>query len=70
MKKEMKAWINWSEAEKRWVLRLWIDNAWEFSKSWAIKDENENVGIGWVCETILCEIAHLQDLGYEVRVTV
>lgn len=69
MKMKMKAWINWSEKEQRWILSLWIDNEWVFSKSWKVKDEDYN-GNGWVHETIICEIANLQNLGYDVKVTV
>ena len=66
----MKAWINYSRKDNRWVLRLWIDEEWTFSKAWCCKDEDENTGNAWVCDSVLCEIAHLQDMGYDVKVTV
>ena len=73
MKKERKAWINWSKNDNAWILRLLIDDEWEFSKSWGVKSEGEDPITGtpydWVHDGIVCEIAHLQDLGYEVKVT-
>ena len=69
MKEQKKqAWINWSQNENKWILRLWIDNEWLFSKSWAIKEENED-GIGYVSERLVIEIARLQAHGYSVKVT-
>lgn len=69
-----KAWINWSSEQGAWVLRLWIDEEWQFSKSWHVKHEGEDEVCGdpidFVRDTIICEIAHLQELGYEVTVTV
>lgn len=64
------AWLNWEREKKDWVLRLWKDDAWEFSKSWSVKDEDVFTGYSWVCDSILCEISHLQELGYTVQVTV
>lgn len=66
--KQLNAWINWSEKEQKWVLRLWLDDEWQFSKSWAVRDTDHEGG-AWVYDGILCEIAHLQDLGYSVKVT-
>lgn len=65
--------INWSAAERKWVLRLWTDGEWRFSKSWKVKGDGTDPVTGesldWVHDSVLCEIAHLQDLGYEVVVT-
>ena len=72
MKTERKAWINWSREEQKWILRLWIDEEWEFSKSWSVRSDGEDMNgnsIDWVHDGIVCEIAHLQNLDYEVRVT-
>lgn len=74
MAKETKAaWLNWSEVESRWVLRLWIDNEWAFSKSWGVRHDGEDPVTGspndWVHDSVICELAHLQDLGYEVKIT-
>lgn len=66
---KMKALINWSEKEQRWILSLWIDNEWVFSKSWKTRDPDYN-GNGLVSDSIICEIANLQNLGYDVTVTV
>lgn len=67
------AWINWSRSENRWILRLWIDDEWAFSKSWGVRSDGEDPitgsSIDWVHDSIVCEIANLQDLGYEVKVT-
>ena len=74
-KKQKQANLNWSVAEKAWVLRLWDDKEenWQFSKSWGVQNEGYNDLYGepieFVHDSVLCEIAHLQDLGYEVRVT-
>ena len=73
-KEKRMAWINWSREKQAWVLRLWIDNEWAFSKSWRVMKigEGELTGdsVDYVHDSIICEIAHLQDLGYEVKVTV
>lgn len=73
MKDERKAWINWSREEKKWILRLWMDDEWKFSKSWGVRsmgeDEITGTSIDLVNDGIICEIAHLQDLGYTVKVT-
>ena len=74
MKEERKALINWSSSENKWVLRLWINGKWEFSKSWSVKhvgeDEITGVSIDLVNDSIISEIAHLQnDLHYNVTVT-
>lgn len=74
MKEERKAWINWSSSENKWVLRLWINGKWEFSKSWYVKhvgeDEITGASIDLVNDSIISEIAHLQnDLHYNVTVT-
>ena len=73
-KKERKAKIEWDNAESKWILWLWIDGKWAFSKSWGVNSEPvENNPlirqIDWVSDSIVCEIAHLQDLDYEVSVT-
>lgn len=74
MKEERKALINWSSSENKWVLRLWINGKWEFSKSWSVKhvgeDEITGASIDLVNDSIISEIAHLQnDLHYNVTVT-
>ena len=67
--KKLDAWINWSEANQEWVLRLWNDkDGWVFSKAWPVKNQDEN-GMGWVHDSVLTEIAYLQDLGYEVKIS-
>jgi hypothetical protein len=67
------AWINWSAKDKCWVLRLWIDEEWAFSKSWGVRsngtDPITGASVDWVHDSIMCEIAQLQDLGYSVKVT-
>lgn len=71
MAKEKKmAWFNWSRKDSAWVERLWIDEEWTFSKSFKVRDIDQESDNGWVHDSIMCEIAHLQDLGYEVKVTV
>lgn len=74
MKEERNAWINWSSSENKWVLRLWINGKWEFSKSWSVKhvgeDEITGASIDLVNDSIISEISHLQnDLHYNVTVT-
>lgn len=73
MKEKRMAWINWSREENKWILRLLIDGEWSFSKSWGVRSDGYNSITGescdWVHDSIVCEIAHLQDLGYEVSVT-
>lgn len=73
-KEKRMAWINWSREKQAWVLRLWIDEQWAFSKSWEVmkigEDELTGDSIDYVRDSVICEIAHLQDLGYEVKVTI
>lgn len=73
MKEQKKAWVNWSTKDRKWVLRLWIDDEWKFSKSWGVKSEGTDPitgeSVDLIHDSIICEIAHLQDLGYEVTVT-
>lgn len=72
MTKKKQAWLNWSREQEAWVLRLWIDEEWTFSKSWSVRnygEDEEGTEIDFVRDSVLCEIAHLQDLGYEVKVT-
>ena len=75
MKKRVrKANINWSKQKDCWVLRLWDDEkeCFGISKMWSVKHDGEDSygdAIDWVCDRALQEIAHLQDLGYEVTVT-
>lgn len=73
MKEKKSAWINWSNQEHKWILRLWIDDEWAFSKSWSVfqvgYSEIYDEPIEAIHDSILCEIAHLQDLGYNVKVT-
>lgn len=67
-----KARIYWDT--DHWILELFIDNDWHFSKSWGVK--NIDLGYGeWykydaVDDDIICEIAKLQRLGYNVEVYV
>lgn len=72
-KKEKCANINWSREKKAWVLMLWDGEEWAFSKSWGVRSDGEDPisgnPIDWVHDSVLCEIAHLQELGYEVTVT-
>ena len=72
MANKKQAWINWSREQEAWVLRLWIDDEWAFSKSWSVRnygEDGDGTEVDFVRDNILCEIAHLQDLGYEVKVT-
>lgn len=65
--KNKRAMITWSRAENQWVLRLETDDGWEFSKAWYTK-EPDQYDVGWVHESIILEIANLQELGYYVIV--
>lgn len=71
MKRE--AWIDWNREEKKWVIRLNLNGSWIVMKSWKIKNKDINPINGRPLkkyENILSEIEHLQNLGYEVKVTV
>ena len=61
------AWLKWSGKDEKWILRLWIDNEWQFSKSWSVRDVNDDTGLGYVNESILCELKNLSALGYTIR---
>lgn len=73
MKEKKYAWINWSSADNKWVLRLMKADGWHFSKSWGVRSDGVDPITGekidFVHDSIICEIAHLQDLGYEVKIT-
>lgn len=65
------AWIFYDKKNDQWVLNLWDEEyEWVFSKAWHCKDEDEATGDAWVSDNVLSEIAHLQDIGYKVKVTV
>ena len=68
---EKQAWLNWSEKESKWILRLWdeLSEQYEFSKSWPVKDINEDTGMGYVSERVLTELAYLENLGYSISIT-
>ena len=61
------AWLNWSSHDEKWILHLWIDEDWQFSKSWSVRNVNEDTGLGFISESILYEIKHLYALGYNIR---
>lgn len=61
------AWLNWSSNDEKWILRLWIDEEWQFSKSWSVRNVNEDTGLGFISESILCEIKRLYELGYSIK---
>lgn len=67
-----KALIEWESVNKNWVLYLWIDEEWDFSKSWSVEHKEinamSNASVDFVSDSILCEIAHLQSLDYTVEV--
>ena len=73
MKEKRMAMISWNDEENKWVLRLVIDGEWRVSKTWGVRSDGYDPVTGtssdWVHDSIICEIAHLQDLGYEVSVT-
>ena len=66
---ERRALIGWNDSQKRWVLSLWDDvrREWSFSRSWPLRDMDPETGFGWVNDSILEEIARLQDRGYTVK---
>ena len=68
MKNKRLASFTWSRANEEWVLRLWIDNKWEFSKSWPVKDQNQDNDTAYVNDSIMVEIANLLALGYRVTI--
>lgn len=65
--KQKKAMITWNKPNNQWWLRLETKDGWEFSKAWNVKDQDDN-GMAWVHDSIICEIAQLQELGYSVQV--
>ena len=54
------------------MLELLIDGDWCFSKSWGIRNVGTDTLTGepidFVNDTVLTEIAMLQNIGYNVRV--
>ena len=65
-----KAWLNYSSATEQWIVRLWIDDEWVTSKAFMTRNKDEDTGYAWVCDELICELAHLQDLGYSLKITV
>ena len=64
-----KARIYWDGV--KWVLELFKDDDWHFSVAWIVeRKEKECYSIDAVNDSILCRIAELQELGYDVRVYV
>lgn len=58
----MKARVRWFSEEKAWVIELWdaYENDWVLSKMWYTNDDR-------VHDSIICEIANLTELGYEIE---
>ena len=65
------AWLNWSEKEGAWVLRIW-DAGWRYDSTWSVdyqgEDEDGNT-IDLVDDSLLVRMAELQDDGYRTKVT-
>lgn len=74
MTNKRKAKIIWDNNKVEWVLYLWIDDDWKFSKAWDVEhkgeDELDGTPIDFVSDSLICEIAHLQALDYTVSVHV
>ena len=68
-RKKLRASVRYNHEEKTWECRLFRDGMWHFSKSWPVHEIDES-GFGYVHDSILVEIAHMQDIGYEVEVKV
>lgn len=64
------ALVSWNQKEHMWelLLRTKGEDDWTWSKGWKVKDEDFRSGYAWVFDSILCEIAHLQDMGWKVTV--
>lgn len=67
-----KAVVIWNEDKNMWELHLKAagEADWTWSRGWMVKDEDPNSGNAWVLDSILCEIAHLQETGWIVTVRV
>lgn len=62
----MKARVRWKAPDGifcgMWFIELWDkEYGWVTSKYWMVKDKE------WVHDSIICEIAHLTELGYEIE---
>lgn len=68
MSNNMKARIRWDKTDNTWVLELWDKTEWVFSKVWKVIVGDEAHTGDYVHDSILCEIAHLQYIGYKVEV--
>ena len=69
---QKRARVRWDKDDHKWVIELWDDNTqtWDFSIGCKVKGENPKTGIAWVSDALLCEIAKLQDWGWEVIVKI
>ena len=62
----MKAQVKFNAERNWWEIQIFTAEGFELSKAYPAKVVSETNTT--VSDAILCEIAHLQDIGYEVTV--
>lgn len=67
-----KAIVKWNEKQKMWELLLQAagEKEWTWSCGWLVKEIDERTGNAWVFDSILCQIAQLQEDGWTVVVKI
>ena len=67
-----RAIIKGNEKQKMWELLLQAagEKEWTWSCGWLVKEIDERTGNAWVFDSILCQIAQLQEDGWTVVVKI
>lgn len=69
MKEKKIARVSWSGIKEQWIVRYWSEKSqdWLEDSSYFVKDVDRRTEYGWVSELILCKLAELNELGYEIQ---
>lgn len=67
-----KAIVKWNEKQKMWELLLQAagEKEWTWCRGWLTREIDEKTGNAWVFDSILCQIAQLQEDGGTVVVKI
>lgn len=69
MKEKKIAIVSWSGIKEQWIVSFWSENSqkWLEDSFYYVKDVDSRTEIGWVSELILCKLAELNELGYDIK---
>lgn len=64
--------VSWNKPRKVWVIRFWSESEhdWLEDSAYPVKDVNPETEIGWVSELLVTRLYELQDLGYEIIMSI